>query len=136
MTKLDITKFSKYELNFKLLEKGSSGWSIFIFSMFLVFMFKNVSQLIKSHFSQNCSYKHIYTYKHDFILEQLVLSATEQIKSQNMASPSIIQNRVKLKNTNFCYINFLFFPCIQHKSLTVKLCMYMVCCQDNTLPRK
>lgn len=99
-------------------------------------MFKNVSQLSKSHFSQNCSYKHIYTYKYDFILEQLVLSATEQIKSQNMASPSIIQNRVKLKNTNFCYINFHFFHCIQRKSLTVKLCMYMVCCQDNTLPRK
>lgn len=36
MTKLDITKFSKYELNFKFLEKDSSGCSIFIFSMFLV----------------------------------------------------------------------------------------------------
>lgn len=36
MTKLDITKCSKYELNFKLLEKDSSGCSIFILSMFLV----------------------------------------------------------------------------------------------------
>lgn len=36
MTKLDITKFSKYELNFKLLEKDSSGCSTFILSMFIV----------------------------------------------------------------------------------------------------
>lgn len=71
-------------------------------------MFKNVSQLSKSHFSQNCSYKHIYTYKYDFILEQLVLSATEQIKSQNMASPSIIQNRVKLKKYQFLLYQFPF----------------------------
>lgn len=36
MTKLDITKFSKYKLNFKLLEKDSSDGSTFILSMFLV----------------------------------------------------------------------------------------------------
>lgn len=37
MTKSDVTKFSKYELNFTLLEKDiGNGWSIFILSMYLV----------------------------------------------------------------------------------------------------
>lgn len=54
---------------------------------------------------------------------------SNKVKPQNIASLSIIQNRVKLINTNFCCINLLFFHCIQRKFLTVKLCMYMVGCQ-------
>lgn len=36
MIKLDIIKFFKYEFNFKLFEKDSSGCFIFILLMFLV----------------------------------------------------------------------------------------------------